>query len=171
MYKQKFIDYYMAIAELTSTLSYAKKLKVGCVIVKNHKILATGYNGTPSGWDNNCENIEWCSAGGWLDSQEIEEQWPYEGTYLDSNGNKMQGRYKLVTKSSVIHAESNALLKVASSTENTIDSTMFCTHSPCIECSKLIYQSGINNLYYRNSYRSADGIDFLKECGVNVIQY
>jgi dCMP deaminase len=169
--KQKFIDYYMAIADETSKLSYAMRLKVGSVIVREQTILATGYNGTPSGWDNNCEYKEWCNAGGWLSLEEIEEGWPYEGTYLDAHGNEMQGRYRLKTRPEVIHSESNAILKVAKSTESTVGATMFCTHAPCLDCAKLIFQSGINTLYYRNQYRSTDGIEFLEKGGVEVVQY
>lgn len=142
--KQKFIDYYMQLAELTSTLSSAVKLKVGSVIVRENNILATGYNGTPSGWDNCCEDEVW---------------------------NPHDGSCELKTKPEVLHAESNAILKVARSTESTEDATMFCTHAPCIDCAKLIYQSGINTLYYRNTYRSDDGLKFLSNSGVIVYQH
>lgn len=169
--KEKFIDYYMRIAEVTAELSYAVRLKVGCVIVKESKILATGYNGTPTGWDNTCETVEWCTAGGWLSPCEIEEGWPYEGTYTDHDGNEMHGRYRLKTKPEVLHAESNAISKVARSTESSEGSTMFCTHAPCIECAKLIVQSGINSLYYRHKYRSDDGIEFLQKGGVHIVQH
>lgn len=170
--KEKFIDYYMSIAELTSKLSYAKRLQVGAVIVRDNKVLGTGYNGMPAGWDNNCEEIEWMGdAGGWLSPEEIEEGWPYEGTYLDTNGNEMHGRYRLKTKPEVLHAESNALAKVARSTETSEDAVLFCTHAPCIDCAKLIYQSGIKSVYYRDHYRNDDGLDFLKQGGINVHQH
>ena len=169
--KQKFLDYYMAIAQQTASLSTARRLQVGSVIVKNHKILATGYNGTPSGWDNSCEEIEWCSAGGWLSPQEIEEDWPYEGTYIDDAGNEVRGRYRLVTKDIVLHSEMNALTKVARSTESSDDSIMFCTHAPCLECAKAIYQSGVKKLYWRDQYRSEDGLRFLEKSGVEVAQH
>jgi dCMP deaminase len=168
---QKFIDYYMRIADITAELSYAKRLQVGAVIVKEHKILATGYNGTPAGWDNDCEDVEWCSAGGWLDPEEIIEGWPYEGTYLDRDGNEMQNRYRLKTKPEVLHAESNALMKVAQSTESSEGSTLFCTHAPCIDCAKLIYQAGITKVYYRNAYRSVQGIEFLEKGKIDVTRY
>ena len=147
--KNKFIKYYMDVAQLTSTLSYATRLQVGAVIVKGHKILATGYNGMPAGWDNNCED-------------EI-------GHVLDNDGNIVETRLK--TKQEVLHAESNALMKVASSTESSENSTMFCTHAPCIHCAKLIYQSGIGSLYYRNTYRDTAGLEFLEKSGVSVTQY
>jgi len=147
--KNKFIKYYMDVAQLTSTLSYATRLQVGAVIVKGHKILATGYNGMPAGWDNNCED-------------EI-------GHVLDDANNIVETRLK--TKQEVLHAESNALMKVASSTESSENSTMFCTHAPCIHCAKLIYQSGIGSLYYRNTYRDTAGLEFLEKSGVSVTQY
>ncbi len=139
----------MDVAQLTSTLSYATRLQVGAVIVKGHKILATGYNGMPAGWDNNCED-------------EI-------GHVLDDANHIVEIRLK--TKQEVLHAESNALMKVASSTESSENSTMFCTHAPCIHCAKLIYQSGINSLYYRNTYRDTAGLEFLEKSGVSVTQY
>jgi dCMP deaminase len=134
--KPKFIDYYMKIADVTSTLSYAKRLQVGAVIVKDNQILATGYNGMPSGWENVCE---------------ISDE---------------QGLLK--TKPEVLHAETNAIAKVAQSTESSQGSTLFCTHAPCIECAKLIYQSGITTLYYKEQYRDDSGVNFLKLSGVNV---
>ena len=161
----------MSMADLTAKLSYAVRLKVGSVIVKDHQVLATGYNGMPAGWENNCEEKEWCSAGGWLDPEEIKERWPYEGIYLDADGNTVQGRYRLKTKDEVLHAESNALMKVAKSTESSEGATLFCTHAPCIDCAKLIYQAGINTVYYREHYRSDAGLAFLKQSDVNVHQY
>ncbi len=136
----------MKVAELTSTLSYAKRLQVGSVIVKGNKILATGYNGMPSGWDNECETVE------------IVE--------MDDNCSK-----QLVTKQEVLHSETNAIAKVSASTESSEGAAMFCTHAPCINCAKLIYQSGINSLYYRNTYRDTSGIEFLEKSGVSVTQY
>lgn len=144
--KPKFIDYYMKVAELTSTLSYAKRLQVGSVIVKGNKILATGYNGMPSGWDNECETVE---------IVEIDEKFSKQ----------------LVTKQEVLHSETNAIAKVSASTESSEGAAMFCTHAPCINCAKLIYQSGINSLYYRNTYRDTSGIEFLEKSGVVVTKY
>jgi dCMP deaminase len=144
--KQKFVDYYMKVAQLTSTLSYAKRLQVGSVIVKGNKILATGYNGMPSGWDNTCETTE---------IVELDEKFMKQ----------------LVTKQEVLHSETNAIAKVSASTESSEGATMFCTHAPCINCAKLIYQSGINSLYYRDTYRDTAGITFLESSGVSVIKY
>jgi dCMP deaminase len=149
-------------------MSYAKRLQVGAVIVKNESVISYGYNGTPAGWDNDCENVEWCSAGGWLSTEEIEEGWPHEGTYLDADGNEMQGRYRLKTKPEVLHAESNAIAKLAKSSSSGLNSDLFITHSPCIDCAKLIYQSGVSRVYYDQDYRDDSGIDFLKKSGVEV---
>jgi dCMP deaminase len=141
--KSKFIKYYMDVAELTSNLSYAKRLQVGAVIVRDRTILATGYNGMPSGWDNDCE----------------------DQIYIDDF------HVELKTKPEVLHAESNAIAKLASSNESCKNATLFITHSPCIECSKLIYQSGICKVYYRNQYRDNSGIEFLTKGGIQVVKY
>ena len=137
--KQKFLDYFMKVAQATSELSTATRLKVGTVIVRGNQILATGYNGTPSGWDNQCEDV------------------------LPDGS--------LKTKPIVIHSESNAITKVARSTESSEGSTLFCTHLPCLDCAKLIYQSGINSVYYRDTYRDTNGLEFLERSGVKVEQY
>jgi dCMP deaminase len=169
--KKKFIDYFMDVAERTAQLSYAKRLQVGAIVVKDDRIISIGYNGMPAGWDNDCEDKEWCSAGGWLSPEEIEEGWPFEGSYLDVDGNIMQGRYRLKTKPEVLHAETNAISKLAKSTEAGENAVMFCTHAPCIDCAKLIYQSGISRLIYRDAYRSTDGIDFLTKSKVDVAKF
>jgi dCMP deaminase len=145
--KRKFIDYYMSMAELTSKLSYAKRLQVGSVIVRDHKILATGYNGMPTGWDNTCE---------------------YTESYTNMQGIES---IRLVTKPEVLHAESNAISKVARSTESSEGATMFCTHAPCMECAKLIYQSGISTVWFKEYYRDEKGLNFLKLSNVNVQFY
>jgi len=162
----------MKVAELTSTLSYAKRLQVGAVIVNGNKILATGYNGMPSGWDNNCESFEYMSgdAGGWLDPEEIYERWPFVEDDIDPDLGYAR-RYRLKTKDEVLHAETNAIAKVSASTESSEGATMFCTHAPCINCAKLIYQSGINSLFYRDTYRDTSGIEFLESSGVSVTKY
>lgn len=169
MYNRKFIEYYMGLADNTAKLSSARRLQVGCVIVRDQHILATGYNGTPTGWDNDCEDPIWDNtAGGWLDPEEFEELYPYEG-YLPEAGQVV--RYNLKTKPEVLHAESNGLMKIARSTESSFGATLFCTHAPCMECSKLIYQAGIKKVYYRDAYRSTEGIDFLTKGGIEVEQY
>lgn len=122
----------------------------------------------PAGWDNNCENKEFMSgdAGGWLDLEEIEERWPFEER-SDEDGAYI-GRYKLVTKPEVLHAESNAISKLAKSNNSGCDADIFITHAPCINCAKLIYQSGISNVYYRNSYKDVAGVEFLEKSGIKV---
>jgi dCMP deaminase len=140
--KQKWIDAYMDTAERFAQLSSAKRLKVGAVVVKDHRIISIGYNGTPSGWDNACENVVQLSD--------------------DTVTTK--------TKDEVIHAEANAILKLAKSNEGGDGAVLFCTHAPCVECAKLIYGSGINKVYYRNQYRDSSGLDFLNKCAVEVEQ-
>lgn len=137
--KPKFIDYFMKVAELTATLSYAKRLQVGAVIVKGNQTIGTGYNGMPTDWENTCEHV-------------LED-----GT--------------LKTKPEVLHAEMNVLMKVAQSTESSTAAIMFCTHAPCMDCAKAIYQAGISTLYYREEYRSTQGMEFLKKSGVNVLRH
>lgn len=170
--KQKFIDAYMDVAERFSKLSSAKRLQVGSIVVKDDRIISIGYNGTPSGWDNSCENIEWMDsdAGGWLSPEEIENQWPLEGVYIDENGEQYQRRYKLKTKPEVLHAEMNSLMKLAKSNESGNDASMFVTHQPCIDCAKGIYQSGIKEVFYKYTYRTDDGVKFLKKCGITITQ-
>jgi dCMP deaminase len=167
--KPKLVKAYMKTAETFAELSHARRLHVGAIVVKNDRIISIGYNGMPAGWDNNCEDVEWCSAGGWLDPEEIEERWPYEGTYLDADGNEIKGRYRLKTKPEVLHAERNALDKLAKQGGvGGVDASMFITHAPCLECAKSIYGSGIKEVFYAKDYRSEDGITFLKKCGVRV---
>jgi dCMP deaminase len=127
--------YYAEIANMTANLSTANKLKVGCVITKDNRILSIGYNGTPSGWSNECEE---------------------------------DGK----TKPEVLHAEANALMKLCRSTESSDGATLYVTHYPCIECAKLIYQSGIKEVYYINDYEASKGSgkEFLFKAGVNVCQ-
>ena len=175
--KQKFIDYYMDVAERTGKLSYAVRRQVGAVIVKDNRILSYGYNGMPSGWDNECEYKEYMSAdaGGWLNPDEINERWPFqEWREMTTDTGEVYGynaRYKLVTKDEVLHAESNAIAKVSGSTESSEDATLFVTTAPCIHCAKMIFQSGIKNVFYRDSYRDTKGIDFLEKGGINVNHY
>lgn len=173
--KQKFKEAYMKTAETFSELSHARRLHVGAIVVKDNRIISIGYNGMPAGWDNNCEDVEWMGdAGGWLDPEEIEERWPYEGEMITFHGdetvNRRMNRYRLKTKPEVLHAETNAISKLAKSTESGNGASMFITHSPCLDCAKLIFQSGINSVFYRNSYRSEDGIKFLEQSGVTVEQ-
>ncbi len=167
--KQKFIDLYMDWALRTAQLSHARRLQVGAVVVKDDSVISYGYNGMPAGWDNNCEDKEWMDrgAGGWLDPEEIYERWPYVEWNEDG---EEEYRYRLKTKPEVLHAESNAIAKLAKSNNSGLGADLFVTHSPCLDCAKLIYQSGISSVYYRNSYRDSAGVEFLKKSGVKVTQ-
>jgi dCMP deaminase len=144
--KEKFVDAYMDVAERFAQLSSARRLHVGAIVVKDDRIISIGYNGMPASWDNNCE-------------LEIYEE----------NGDD-EPEIILKTRPEVLHAETNAIAKLAKSTESGNNATMFITHSPCLDCAKLIFQSGISNVFYRDSYRSEDGVQFLTKSGVIVTQ-
>jgi len=163
--KKKFVDLYMDFAKRVAQLSYARRLQVGAVIVKDDTVISYGYNGTPAGWDNNCEDQEYMpfDAGGWLDPAEIWDQWPLK----DEDGN----HYRLKTKPEVTHAESNAISKLAKSSNSGVAADIFITHAPCMECAKLIYQSGIRRVFYSENYRDDSGVKFLEKSGVEVEQY
>lgn len=164
--KQKYIDMYMDWAARAAELSHAKRLQVGAVIVKDDSVISYGYNGMPAGWDNNCEDkIYDPGAGGWLAPEEFDEKYPYEEWH---DGVKKLVRYGLKTKPEVLHAESNAIAKLAKSNNSGMDATIFITHAPCLSCAKLIYQSGISSVIYRDNYRDTSGIEFLKRSGVNI---
>ena len=139
--KTKFIDAHMKAAEVYAELSSATRLHVGCVVVKDNTIIGIGYNGMPSGWDNNCE-------------VEIHEE--------------DLGNSYLKTRPEVLHAETNAIAKVAKSTNSTDGADMFITHAPCLECAKLIHQAGIKNIWFDKHYRDESGINFLQRCNIGV---
>lgn len=141
--KDKFIPMYMEIAEIVSKQSSAKRLQVGAIIVKDDRIISIGYNGMPAGWTNVCEEV-------------IEQH---------EDGGQITR-----TKDEVIHAEANAVAKLAKGTESGDGSTMFLTHAPCIHCAKQVYTAGIKKVYYRNTYRDTQGLEFLKKCGLDVEQ-
>ena len=141
--KKKFIETYMDVAERFAQLSSAKRLQVGAIVVKDDRIISIGYNGMPSGWDNCCE---------------------------DTFHHHELGTCTTITKAEVLHAESNAVAKLAKSSESGLGATMFVTHAPCIDCAKLVYQSGIATVYYKNEYRSTQGVDFLNKSNVDVIK-
>lgn len=156
----------MKSAKIFAELSHARRLHVGAIVVKEDRIISIGYNGMPAGWDNNCEDQIWDSgAGGWLDPEEIEAKYPYEGWHEGAGRNV---RYGLKTKPEVLHAESNAIAKLAKSNDSGFGSDLFVTHAPCIECAKLIYQSGIRSVYYNENYRDDAGIKFLEKSGVKI---
>lgn len=166
--KQKYIDLYMDWATRAADLSHAKRLQVGAVIVKDDSVISYGYNGMPAGWDNNCEDKMYdTGAGGWISPEEFEAMYPY--TEYNEDGDESY-RYGLKTKPEVLHAESNAIAKLARSSQSGRDADIFITHAPCLDCAKLIYQSGISSVYYRNSYRDVAGVEFLKKSGIEVHQ-
>jgi len=139
--KQKYIDLYMDWAERAAQLSHARRLQVGAVIVKDDSVISYGYNGMPAGWDNNCED---------------------EISYSDAEG------ITLKTKPEVLHAESNAIAKLAKSSNSGDGADIFITHAPCLDCAKLIYQAGIKRVFFDKHYRDSAGLDFLEASGVVV---
>jgi dCMP deaminase len=167
--KPKFVKAFMDTAYRFAELSPAKRLHVGAIIVKDDRIISIGYNGMPVGWDNECEYKEYMSpdAGGWLSPEEVFERWPFEEY---DPAVESQRRYRLVTKDEVLHAESNAIAKLAKSNDSGLGADLFVTHSPCIHCAKLILQSGIGRVYYGENYRDDAGITFLKKSGIDVKQ-
>jgi dCMP deaminase len=169
--KPKLAQTYMDVAKRFAQNSHAKRLKVGCVIVTQN-IMVPGYNGTPEGWDNNCEDKVWMDrgAGGWLDPEEIESQWPYEGKQLGEDGVMVPGRYALKTKPEVLHAEANAMSKMLKAGFSSAGATVFVTHAPCMDCAKQLHGAGISRLVYGQPYRDDSGIKFLKNSGVTVSQ-
>jgi len=139
--KPKMVRAYMQTAKTFAKCSTARRLHVGAIVVKDDRIISIGYNGMPAGWDNNCEDEIW---------------------------NVHDGSSTLRTKPEVLHAESNAISKLARSNESGDGATMFITHSPCLDCAKLIYQSGITKVYYGTQYRNTDGVEFLKKCNIDI---
>jgi len=160
--KQKYIKAHMRAASVYAELSTARRLQVGCVIVKDNTIIGIGYNGMPSGWDNNCEELEYVLKSECQQS----DDWMKKSGYTET----AHGWSKLHSKPEVLHAETNAIAKVSRSTNSSDGATMFITHAPCLECAKIIHQAGIKEVYYKNDYRSQAGIDFLKKCEIEVIK-
>lgn len=134
MKDKKFDKSYIKMAHVWAENSYCTRRKVGALVVKDRMIISDGYNGTPSGFENVCE---------------------------DEDGN---------TKPYVLHAEANAITKVAKSNNSSKDSTLYITDSPCIECAKLIIQAGIKRVVYSRAYRITDGIDLLRRAGIEIDQ-
>lgn len=132
--KQEILDSrYLRMAAIWAENSYCKRRQVGCLLVKDKMIISDGYNGTPTGFENECETPENTS------------------------------------KSYVLHAEANAITKVAKSSNSSEGSTLYVTDSPCIECAKLIIQAGIKRVMYSREYRLTDGIDLLRRAGIEVV--
>ena len=158
--KPRLLQAYMRTAETFAELSHARRLHVGAIVVKDDRIISIGYNGMPAGWDNNCEFKDYPDK--WTKNEYVDFDYPLQdddGTY-----------YRLKTRPEVLHAESNAISKLARSSESGDGATMFITHAPCMECSKLIYQSGIKRVYFGAAYRDDAGVQFLKSCGIAVEQ-
>jgi dCMP deaminase len=140
--KTKLAQAYMATARIFAELSHARRLHVGAIVVKDDRIISIGYNGMPAGWNNDCEDVVQHS----------------------------DDTTTLKTRPEVLHAETNAIAKLARSTESGLDADIFITHSPCLDCAKLIYQSGIRRVWYGSEYRDSAGPDFLQKSGVHVIK-
>lgn len=173
--KNKHLQMYMRIAEAVAETSSAIRLKVGAVAVKNNMVIGTGYNGLPSGISGECEyktyledELYWLFDG----SQEVEDitiqklkeqQYPYEDT-------DNRGHYKLTTSDTVRHGEKNLLLNLAKSTESSNGAVIFCTHACCKFCAMDIVDSGVEKFYYRHTYRSTEGLEYLVANGVEVEQ-
>jgi dCMP deaminase len=147
--KQKWIDAFMDTAERFAELSSAVRLQVGAVVVKDNRIISIGYNGMPAGWTNECEHV--------VDVAKTDPRYDY------NNFTK-----ELKTKDEVIHAEANAILKLARDGESGNGSSLFCTHAPCIHCAKLIHGAGISKVYYRDTYRDSIGLEFLEKCNIEI---
>ena len=160
--KEKYIKAHMKAASVYAELSTARRLQVGCVIVKDNTIIGIGYNGMPSGWDNNCEDVEYVLK----EECQSTDKWMVQNGFSET----AHGWSRLKTKPEALHAESNCLAKVSRSTNSSEDASMFITHAPCLECAKMIYQAGIKEVYYKHNYRSEAGISFLKKCKIEVVQ-
>ena len=140
--KPKFQKLYMNMAHSVAEMSHARRLQVGAIVVKDDRVISMGYNGMPSGWDNNCED-----------------------TVQHSDDT-----VTLKTKPEVLHAETNAIAKLARSSESGLDADLFVTHSPCLDCAKIIYQAGIRRVWFGTAYRDTAGVDFLTASGIEVNQ-
>ena len=128
------IQTYIDMAKAVSQRSHATRLQVGAILVNSDRIMSIGYNGTPAGWENRCEDEH------------------------------------LNTLPEVIHAEMNCLFKFVQNGISTKDTTMFVTHSPCLECAKPLYLAGISRVYYVDEYRSTSGVDFLRKANIEVVK-
>ncbi|MBC8416903.1 dCMP deaminase family protein [bacterium] len=128
---------YIDMARVWARLSHAERKKVGCLVVKDNRIISDGYNGTPYGFDNACE---------------------------------FPTRFGFETKPEVLHAESNALTKLAKSTQSSTGATVYITLSPCFDCSKLMVQSGIARVVYLEDYKNLDGVDLLRKAGIEAVK-
>ena len=155
--KEKLKRAYMKTAETFAGLSHARRLHVGAIIVKEDRIISIGYNGMPAGWDNNCEDEIPCEDG------------EYRRQQLPKTAN-LWTSYNLKTKPEVLHAETNAIAKLARSSDSGLGADLFVTHAPCLDCAKLIYQSGIKRVWYGTQYRDSTGVEFLQRSGIEIEQ-
>ena len=140
--KDKLKQAYLKTAETFAELSHARRLHVGAIVVKDDRIISIGYNGMPAGWDNTCEDVVQHS----------------------------DDTTSLKTKPEVLHAETNAIAKLARSNESGLGADIFITHAPCLDCAKLIYQSGIKRVWYSTEYRDSTGVNFLQQSGILIEQ-
>lgn len=155
---------YMQMAYQVAKLSYAERRKVGCIIVKDEQIISFGYNGTPHGFDNECEETITRYYENPDGAAILEDQ-----GWILSNDNSCSC-HKRVTKKEVLHAESNALMKLAKSTMSSKDAVLYTTTSPCFDCAKLIVQSGVKEVYYCEEYMDTSGISLLEKAGIKTNQ-
>ena len=163
--KPKLVKAYMDTAKVFAELSHARRLHVGAIVVKDDRIVSIGYNGMPAGWENNCEDSVYPDEN--LGDFELHyDEFDAAFAYKDEQGRA----YNLKTKPEVLHAESNAIAKLAKSSESGLGADIFITHAPCMECAKLIYQSGIKRVYFGMAYRDDAGVRFLEQSGVRVVQ-
>jgi len=154
---------YMQTAYQFSKLSYAERRKVGCVIVKDHQVISFGYNGMPHGFDNVCEETDIR----YYENPDIALDLIEQGYKCD---NGICHKHSAITKPEVLHAESNAIMKVAKSTMSCEGAELFTTTCPCFGCAKLIIQAGISKVYYTEDYRDMSGVELLKQANIIVEQ-
>ncbi len=164
---RNFDESYLKIADVWAQNSRAVRAKVGAIIVKDNMIISDGFNGTPAGFDNTCESEVKCDID-WDEHDSLDGGAAICMTY--NNDCSRCPHHYLVTKPEVLHAESNAIAKLAKSHNSSDGATLYVTLSPCLECAKLIIQSGIKRVVYRDKYRNTDGIDLLKRANIEVEQ-
>lgn len=161
---------YMKMALEIAEMSYAERKKVGAIIVKDGRVISLGYNGTPKGFDNSCESKVYKEKYKPSVSIIDEPQVINEGSETVAQNLVLDKDFYLVSKPEVIHAECNAICKVARSNDSCENAELYVTMEPCVECAKLIVQSGISKVYYYENYRLSDGNELLKKAGVVVEQ-
>jgi len=165
----RYHNFYMDIARNCASMSHALRKKVGAVIVRDDNIISYGWNGTPTGQANECEDklyeADETKNVTCIFSDELrKERWP-----LEENVDGKYMRYRLMTKPTVLHAELNAICKLARTTGNSDGASLYVTLSPCPECAKLLIQAKIKKVFYLEKYRDTAGIDLLENSGISVI--